>query len=205
MSVMITAILAILVLVIALLLWAQEIERDRRLLCEIVPKLLYTRRTWKLRTRRTWKLRITNESNSIRTLGEVVVSGRIATSIHAEQAKVNVGSIMLATGQRVEFDLEPPLTELLEKLGRSSQGFDLEPPPTELLEKLGRSGQGDAAIVLDVTMDVHSLVKSKKRKRTVHFIALCDHRYLVKVLTKPAPDFGPIITCIPVKAFRASR
>jgi len=182
---MITAILAILVLVIALLLWAQEIERDRRLLCEIVPKLLYTRRTWKLRTRRTWKLRITNESNSIRTLGEVVVSGRIATSVHAEQAEVNVGPIMLATGQRVEFDLEPPLTELL--------------------EKLGRSGQGDAAIVLDVTMDVHSLVKSKKRKRTVHFIALCDHRYLVKVLTKPAPDFGPIITCIPVKAFRASR
>ena len=197
MSFMITATLAILVLVIALLLWAQEIERDRRLVCEIVPKLLYTHPTW--------KLRITNGSISVRTLGEVVVSARIATSVHAEQAEVNVGPIMLAAGQRVEFDLEPPLTELLEKLGRSAEGFDLEPPPTELLEKLGRSGQGDAAIVLDVTIDLHYLVKSKKRRRTVRFIAVCDHRYLVKVLTKPAPDFGPIIMCLPVKAFRASR
>jgi len=72
--------LAILVLLIVLLLRAREIERDRRLACEIVPRLLYTRRTW--------KLRIANQSNSIMTLGEVVVSGRMATTVHAKQAMV---------------------------------------------------------------------------------------------------------------------
>jgi hypothetical protein len=133
MSVMITAILAILLLGVALLLWAEEIVRDRKLVCEIVPKLLYTRRTW--------KLRITSESTSVKTLGEVVVWGRIATSVHAEHALVNVGSIMLATGQRAEFDLGPPLVELL--------------------EKLGRPGQGDASVVLDATIDIHHLVKSR--------------------------------------------
>ena len=96
---------------------------------------------------------------------------------------VNVGPLMLATGQRAEFDLEPPLTELLEKLMRPRQG--------------------DAAIVLDVTIDIHHLVKAKRRKRTVRFIAVCDHGGLVKVLAQPAPDFGLIIVCVPVQALRA--
>ena len=168
--------LAFFVLMIAFLLRAREIERDRRLVCQIVPKLLYTRRTW--------RLRIANESNSVMTLGEVVVSGRMATSIHAEQAKVNVGTIMLPSGQCAVFDLEPPLLELLEKHGQR---------------------QGFAASVLDVTIDIHHLVKSKRRMRTVRFVAVCDRGCLVNVLAQPATDLGLIKVSVPVQDFRATR
>jgi len=156
---MIPAVLAILLLGIALLLRAGEIESDRRLVCEIVPKLLSTRRIW--------KLRITSKSVSVTTLGLVVVSGSKATSVHAEHALINVGPVIVPPGQRAEFDLEPPLTELL--------------------EKLGRPGRGDASVVLDATIEIHHLVKSKRRKRTMRCIAVCDHHGLVKILVQPPP------------------
>ena len=95
------------------------------------------------------------------TLGKVVVWGSIATSVHAEQAVVNVGSIILPPGGRAEFYLEPPLTEVL--------------------DRLGRPGKGHAAIVLGLTIAIYHLVKSKRRQRTVRCIALCDHRGVVEV------------------------
>jgi len=167
---MIIAMLAVLVIGIALLLWAHAIERGRRLVCEIIPKVHHSHRTW--------KLRISSESISVKTLGKVAVSGSLATSVHAEQSVVNVGPIILAKGQRAEFDLEPPLNELLDKLGRPRQS--------------------DAAIALDVTIDIHYRVKNKKRRRRVRFIALCDHGGLVRVFAQPPPDYSALIVSVPV-------
>jgi autotransporter translocation and assembly factor TamB len=155
-------ILLILALLVGLLFWAQKVERQRRLVCQVFSRLLDTRRTW--------KFRITSASRAVMTLGKVVVSGRMAVCLRTEQVVVNAGPLVLPPRERFEFDLEPSVAELLERLG----------PP----------GQGDPATVLDLGFEISYLALSKPRKRTLRCIALCDHRGLLSVLGTPAPAFS---------------
>ena len=159
---MMAAMILLILTLIALIFWALKVERQRRLVCEVFSRLLDTRRTW--------KFRITSASRAAMTLGQVVVSGRMAVCLRTEQVVVNAGPLVLPPRERFEFDLEPSVAELLERLG----------PP----------GQGDPATVLDLGFEISYLAPSKPKKRTLRCVALCDHRGLLSIRGEPAPSFS---------------
>lgn len=148
-------IVASIIVAIAWSLHVREKALDRRLVCQVVPKILPNGRTW--------KLRICNNSELVATVDRVSISARMAVSVHAEHVILNAGHLMLTPGERLEFDLSLPMTTLFERL---------------LL-----SGRNSRATLMDVTIEVCALLKSKKRRRAIHCATLCQPSGVVDLTT----------------------